>query len=137
MATFRWEVGWLPPLTMSGMTNTTVLPGGGQLLQGLYSDGVADGLQGGVVQAVPVLGQARGIRHGLAGDKDIGAVGQLSAHQALAVLKIQFHNTPPSTGLQNTAWFCIQCLSIPYHKLPVDKDMPHTDRQLTGSFIAG
>jgi len=27
MDTFRWAVGWHPPLTMSGMTNTTVLPG--------------------------------------------------------------------------------------------------------------
>ena len=27
MATFRWLVGWLPPLTMSGMTMTTDLPG--------------------------------------------------------------------------------------------------------------
>ena len=26
METLRWLVGWLPPLTMSGMTKTTVLP---------------------------------------------------------------------------------------------------------------
>ena len=26
MATLRWDVSWLPPLTMSGMTNTTLLP---------------------------------------------------------------------------------------------------------------
>ena len=53
------------------------LAGSGQLLQGLHADGVADGLQGGVVQAVPVLGQAGGIGYRLAGDENVGAVGQL------------------------------------------------------------
>ena len=27
MLTLRWLVAWVPPLTMSGMTKTTVLPG--------------------------------------------------------------------------------------------------------------
>ena len=63
----------------------------GQLPQGLHAQGVADGLQGGGVQVVPVLGQAGGIGHGLAGDKDLGAVGQLGAHQAVAIFKLKLH----------------------------------------------
>ena len=67
------------------------LAGASQLPQRLHADGVLDRLQGGSIQAVPVLGQTRGIGHGFTGDKDIGAVRQFGAHKALAVFKIQFH----------------------------------------------
>ena len=65
--------------------------GGRQLPQSGHSVGVADGLQSGVVQAVPVLRQAFRVGHGLAGDEHIGVVGQVGGHQAVAVFKIQFH----------------------------------------------
>ena len=67
-----------------------------QLPQGGHADGVADGLQGGGVQAVPVLGQTGRIGHGLPGDEDVRAVGQLRAQQALPILKFQFHKITSS-----------------------------------------
>ena len=51
--------------------------GGRQLPQSGHSVGVADGLQSGVVQAVPVLRQAFRVGYGLAGDEHIGVVGQV------------------------------------------------------------
>ena len=68
----------------------------GQLLQRGHADGVADGRQGGGVQAVPVLGQTGGIRYRLPGDEDVRAVGQLRAQQALPILKFQFHKITSS-----------------------------------------
>ena len=71
------------------------LAGSGQLLQRRHTHGVADGLQGGVVQAVPVLGQALRIGHGGAGNEHVGVVGQVGAHQAVAVFKIKLHVCSP------------------------------------------
>ena len=63
----------------------------GQLAQRRHPVGVADGVQRCGVQAVPVLRQAGGIRHGLAGDKHVGRVRQLRRHQTRAIFKFQFH----------------------------------------------
>ena len=68
------------------------LAGGSQFLQCRHTHGVADALQCLIIQGIPVLGQALGIGDGGAGDKYVGVVRQLSAHQALAILKIQFHS---------------------------------------------
>ena len=57
----------------------------------LHADGVADALERGVVEAVPVLGQALGILDGLAGDEDVSGVGKLGAHGARAPLKVKMH----------------------------------------------
>ena len=57
----------------------------------LHADGVADALERGVVEAVPVLRKALGVLDGLAGDEDVGVVGQLGAEHAVAVLKVQMH----------------------------------------------
>ena len=62
-----------------------------QLGEGLHADGMADGIERRLVQAVPVLRQALGIGHGLARDEDVGIVRQVGAHEAVAVFKIKFH----------------------------------------------
>ena len=68
----------------------------GQFRQGLHADGMADGMQGGLIQAVPVLGQTGRVGHRFPGNKNVGGVRQLGAHEAVAVFKIQFHvGTPP------------------------------------------
>ena len=63
-----------------------------QLTKRLHADRMADALEGRRVEAVPVLRQAFGIGHRLAGDKDVGAVRQVGTHQAIAVFKIKLHN---------------------------------------------
>ena len=95
MATFRWLVV-VPPLYNVRDDDDHRLARPGQLLQRGHADGVADGRQGGGVQAVPVLGQTGRIRYRLPGDEDIRAVGQLRTQQALPILKFQFHKITSS-----------------------------------------
>ena len=56
-----------------------------------HADGVADALDRGVVEAVPVLRQALRVLDGLSGDEDVGGVGKLGAHGARAPLKVKMH----------------------------------------------
>ena len=63
--------------------------------QRLHADRVADALDRFRVERVPILRQALGIRHGFAGNKDIGVIRQVRAHRALPVFKIQLHILSP------------------------------------------
>ena len=67
----------------------------GQIAQRGHSDGVADGLEGCIVEAVPVLRKAGWILYGFSGDEDIGVVGQIGCHLSFAILKLKFHVMPP------------------------------------------
>ena len=82
--------GLLAALDPVGHDEHHLRAGEGQLAQGLHADGMAQALEVGLLQLV--LGDAGRVRHGGAGDEHIGVVGQLGAHQAVAVFKIQFHS---------------------------------------------
>ena len=74
-----------------GDNNDRGLAGSRQLPQGGHAHGMPQRIQGGLVQAIPILGQALGVGNGLAGDENLRAVRKLRGHQPLAVFKIQFH----------------------------------------------
>ena len=83
------------PLFQMGVKVRPGEDGPAQLRQRLHADGMADRIQRGLVQAVPVLGQAGRIGHRFTGDEHIGIVGQVGAHKAVAVFKLELHVIPP------------------------------------------
>ena len=93
--------GLTAPLDNVGDDKDHRLSRSGQLPERRHPDGIADALQGGGVEAVPVLGQAGRVGHRLTGDKDVGAVGQLGGHQAVSVFKIQLHKLLPQIQANN------------------------------------
>ena len=65
-----------------------------QSLQRRQADGGTEAVQSSLVEAAPVLGQTGRIGDGFPGNKYIGIIRQLGAHQAVPVLKFQLHETP-------------------------------------------
>ena len=63
-----------------------------QFPQGGHTNRVLNGLPGGLVERIPVLGQAKGILDGLTGDKHVGIVRQLRCHHTVTILKFKLQN---------------------------------------------
>ncbi len=67
----------------------------------LHADGVADALERCRVEAIPILGQALGVLDGLAGDEDVGRIGELGSHHPGTPFKVQMHGHSFLTDASN------------------------------------